>query len=71
VPTDVPLWFFILALGIVILISMATNAFLVWRFTGLCVVLGQHKSKVEENTFSLKALKKTLEQLFGKPVNGD
>lgn len=73
----VPLWMFFAALGAIMAVSICIHAYVVYRFRGLdkesralSVQMAQHKSKMEENTFSNRALKNTLEQLFGKPTNG-
>ena len=76
-PDAIPLWFFILALGIVLVIAIAAHGYIIWRFRSLdeecrvlSVAIGQYKGKVEENTFTMKALNRTLERLFGASANG-
>lgn len=73
----VPLWMFLAALGITLALSAAIHGIVFYKYRDLdkeartlYVAIGQHKGKVEENTFTMKALIRTLDQLFGKPING-
>ena len=73
----IPLWEFYTVLGFVLAASVLVNGYLIYKFRNidkeartLSAQLGQHKTTLELNTFSNKALTKRLDELFGKPVNG-
>jgi hypothetical protein len=75
---QIPLWQVLVALGVVLVLSIAVNGWLVYRLCRdkdlkvLSLQLAQHKSTLELNTFSNNALAKILDELFGKPkpLNG-
>lgn len=69
-PDQIPLWFFIVALGAVLAISIAAHAYVIYRFRVMSLQITEHKGVMQINTFTMKSLNKTLLDLFGKPANG-
>jgi hypothetical protein len=76
-PVAVPLWFFILTLGIVLVITIAAHGYIVWKFRGLdkeCRVLSlqlaEHKSKMENTDHTMGRLVRAINALIGPQGNG-
>ena len=79
-----PLSLFIVSIGIVLAVSIASHAYFVYRFRDLwrkfpgfdkelpviSIQIAELKCRLEENTFTNRALEKVLISLFGKPTNG-
>ena len=72
-----PLWFFILTLGIVLFIAIAAHAYIIWRFHGLdkecrvlSVQLAEHKGKVEKADYTMGRLVRAINSLIGEHSNG-
>ena len=79
-PTEIPLWFFIAALGIILVVMIATHSYLIWRFRELrgldkeCRVLSlqiaEHKGKLEKTDHTMGRLVRAINSLIGEHGNG-